>query len=165
MAHSTAPQDAFPPPGHNHRHCAAGARARLEQAFADKRMRLTGLRQEVFDEIAASHQAVGAYEVLERMAAKGNRLAPISVYRAIEALIEAGVIHRLESRNAFFACHASHRTGQGQIVLSCEKCTTVAEVSAGPVLDGIGTAASGVGFSVRRAIVEVSGLCANCASS
>jgi Fur family zinc uptake transcriptional regulator len=158
------PHQPFPPPGHNHGRCSADALERLKEVFAQRKMRLTDLRQHVFEEIAASHQAFGAYDILERMAAKGNRLAPISVYRAIEALMEAGVVHRLESRNAFFACHASHRAGHGQIVLTCERCTSVAEVGAGGVLDDIDAAARAVGFEVRRAIVEVSGLCGHCTS-
>lgn len=128
-------------------------------------MRLTALRQQIFEEIAASHQAIGAYEVLERIAAKGHRLAPISVYRAIDALLEAGVIHRLESRNAFFACHAAHEAGHGQIVLTCERCTAVAEVAAAPIMDDIAAAAGTAGFKVRRTIIEVAGLCANCVAA
>jgi hypothetical protein len=54
----------------------------------------------VFGEIAASHKAIGAYEVLDKLAARGERLAPISVYRAIDALLAAGIVHRFESRNA-----------------------------------------------------------------
>lgn len=156
---------AFPHPAHNHGSCAADALQRVRHVFAEKRMRLTDLRQQVFEEIAASHRAVGAYEILERIAAKGTRLAPISVYRSIDALIEAGVIHRLESKNAFFACHARHLQGHGQIVLTCEQCTTVAEIGADPVIADIGLAAQSVGFTVHRAIVEVAGLCAHCAGA
>lgn len=159
------PSRAFPHPAHNHGNCAADALVRLRDVFGEKRMRLTDLRRHVFEEIAASHQAVGAYEILERMAAKGNRLAPISVYRAIDALMQAGVIHRLESKNAFFACHAEHQLGLGQIVLTCEQCTAVAEIGAASVIKDIDEAARSVGFRVRRAIVEVAGLCAHCASA
>ena len=66
----------------------------------------------MFEEIAATHASIGAYDILAKLAEKGTRLAPISVYRAIDALLEAGVIHRLESKNAFFACRrhgSSHR--------------------------------------------------------
>ena len=72
----------------------------------------------MFEEIAATHASIGAYDILAKLAEKGTRLAPISVYRAIDALLEAGVIHRLESKNAFFACRRmDHRTGRRPIFL------------------------------------------------
>ncbi|MBX9590366.1 MAG: transcriptional repressor [Hyphomonadaceae bacterium] len=126
-------------------------------------MKLTPLRQAVFQEIAAaSHRAIGAYDVLERMAARGERLAPISVYRAIDALVAAGIVHRFESRNAFFACHAGHE--QRQLVLACERCNSVAEVDGARVFAAIDRTADAASFSAsgKTAVVEVWGLCANC---
>ena len=152
----------FPVPGHDHHPCLAEALAKAADAFAARKLRLTPLRERVFAEIAGSHHAVGAYDVLERLAQSGERLAPISVYRAIDALIAAGVIHRLESRNAFFACHATHGGGRELLVLVCEACGGVAEVSASPVFTGIETAARSAGFTPRTPMVEVSGRCANC---
>ena len=108
---------------------------RARKAFDDKGLKLTPLRQAVFREIAASHRAIGAYEVLDRLAASGERLAPISVYRAIDALVAAGIVHRFESRNAFFACHAGHE--MRQLVLACETCGRVAEVDGDKVFAAI----------------------------
>src|SRR5262249_61290988 len=79
---------------------------RAREAFQTKGLKLTPLRQSVFREIAASHRAIGAYEVLDRLAERGERLAPISVYRAIEALVSAGIVGRFQRRNALFSCHA-----------------------------------------------------------
>src|ERR1044072_2750267 len=99
----------------------AKAVERANQAFSEKNLRFTKLRQDVFQESASTYASIGAYDVLARLAEKGTRLAPISVYRAIDALLEAGVIHRLESKNAFFACRRmDHRTGRRPIFLSCE---------------------------------------------
>lgn len=138
--------------------------ARARNAFEAKGLRLTPLRKAVFQEIAAaSHRAVGAYEVLERMAARGERLAPVSIYRAIDALVEAGIVHRFESRNAFFACHAGHE--QRQLVLACERCNSVAEVDGAEVFAAIDRTSRAAQFSAgtnKAAVVEVWGLCANC---
>ena len=155
-------EDAFPDPRHDHHPCVAEALARARAAFEAKGLRLTGLRQTVLEEIAGSHHAVGAYELLERLATKGRRLAPISVYRAIDALREAGVVHRLESRNAFFACHGAHAAGGTLVVLACEGCGTVAEVDGGAVAEAIADAARPTGFHPRAAVVEVLGLCGHC---
>ena len=82
--------------------------------FAEKNLRFTDLRRKVFEEIASTQASVGAYEVLDRLAKKGTRLAPISIYRALDALLEAGVVHRLESKNAYFACRQLHRPRTGR---------------------------------------------------
>lgn len=169
MNESTASADAaFPQPGHNHARCLSHALDRARLAFEDKGLRLTELRRQVLEEIAGSHHSVGAYDVLERLAAKGTRLAPISVYRAIDALIEAGVVHRLESRNAYFACHAAHHGARGagggmhHLVLVCERCGTVAEIESGGVCAALDVAAREAGFEPRVRVVEMAGLCAHC---
>jgi Fur family zinc uptake transcriptional regulator len=154
--------NAFPAPEHNHAPCLNLALERAQRAFATKGSRLTELRQQVLAEMAGSHDAIGAYEVLDRLARKGTRVAPISVYRAIDALLEAGVIHRLESRNAFFACHAGHAPERSQLVLSCESCGRVAEVAGEPVFTAIESAVEGARFRTRRTVAEVSGVCADC---
>ena len=155
---------AFPAPEHNHSLCLDEAMERARKAFDDKGMRLTPLRESVFREIAAaSHQAIGAYDILERLAARGERLAPISIYRAIQALVAAEIVHRFESRNAYFACHAGHE--HRQLVLACERCNAVAEVEGARVFAAIDKAAESAQFSAsasRAAVVEVWGLCANC---
>jgi Fur family zinc uptake transcriptional regulator len=158
---------AFPAPGHDHGSCVKGTLARAADAFEARGLRLTPLRRRVLEEVAASHHAIGAYEILDRLARKEDtRLAPISVYRALDALLEMGVVHRLESRNAYFACHASHsKNGPRQIVLACERCATVAEVAAPVAFDAIDGAAKTAGFRASRALVEVAGLCAACASA
>jgi Fur family zinc uptake transcriptional regulator len=161
------PSKAFPAPGHNHDACLDEAMARARAAFAAKGLRLTPLREQVFQAIAAaSHRAIGAYEVLNRLAQGGERLAPISVYRAIDALVAAGIVHRFESRNAFFACHAGHQ--ERQLVLACDRCGSVAEVDGAAVFAAIDEVADGAQFSAssaKGAVVEVWGRCGNCAST
>jgi len=141
----------------------------LDQAtaiFAEKNLRFTDLRRKVFEEIASTHASVGAYEVLDRLAKKGTRLAPISVYRALDALLEAGVVHRLESKNAYFACRQLHRprTGRRPMFLSCEKCGTVQEVDGDDIFKAIDAAAHGAKFEPRVRFAEVSGMCHECAA-
>lgn len=140
----------------------------LEQAsniFAEKNLRFTDLRRKVFEEIAQTTTSVGAYEVLDRLAKKGTRLAPISVYRALDALLEAGVVHRLESKNAYFACSRLHlpRTGRRPIFLSCEHCGSVIETDGDDIFKSIDAASRQAKFEPRVKFVEVSGTCLDCA--
>jgi Fur family transcriptional regulator, zinc uptake regulator len=143
----------------------AKAVERASQAFLDKNLRFTKLRQDVFQEIASTYTSIGAYDVLARLAEKGTRLAPISIYRAIDALLEAGVIHRLESKNAYFACRRlDHATGRRPIFLACERCNAVQEVDSEGVFDTIDRLSRAASFQPRVKFVEVSGLCRSCAS-
>ncbi len=164
---SPAARATFPEPGHDHGPCLESTLQRAAEIFETNGLKLTPLRRRVLEEVAGSHHAVGAYEILERLSRKERtRMAPISVYRALEALLEMGVVHRLESRNAYFACHAPHgKHAARQIVLACERCATVMEVAASPAFDAIDRAADTTGFKTSRVMVEVSGVCATCAAS
>ena len=157
-----AEASAFPAPDHNHGSCETALLDRAAQTFEAKGMKLTELRRRVLEEIAASHQALGAYEILDRLSAKGPRLAPISVYRAIDALHGAGLVHRLESHNAFFACHAHHDPSRNQVFLACERCGRVAEIAGDQVFAALRTLVEKAEFEVRRTVTEVTGTCATC---
>jgi Fur family transcriptional regulator, zinc uptake regulator len=160
----TTTDSGFPGPGHNHVACLKHTLERARTAFETSGLKLTDLRLRVFSEIAASHHAVGAYDIIESLSKTGTRLAPVSVYRAIEALIEAGVVHRLESKNAYFACHANHAGQRQNLVLSCHSCGTIAEVDAEKVFSAIDAVANAQHFEQSQRIVEVSGRCAHCLS-
>ncbi len=159
----TEARSSFPDPAHDHGPCLDEAVARAESAFEASGLRLTPLRRTVLEEIAASHAAIGAYDILERLARKsGRRLAPISIYRALDSLVDAGLVHRLESRNAFFACHTVHAADRRQIVLACRTCSVIAEVTEAAVFDGIARAAERSGFVPDQTLVEVTGFCSKC---
>lgn len=155
----------FPAPGQLNGRRLSQAVERTSRVFEQKKLRFTKLRQQVYEEIAAIHTSIGAYEILDRLATKGTRLAPISIYRAIDALMEAGVIHRLESKNAFFACRRPEHgfeKGRRPLILACEKCGSVAEVDSGEIFETIGRMAEAAKFKPRVKFVEVSGLCPRC---
>jgi Fur family transcriptional regulator, zinc uptake regulator len=153
---------AFPEHDHNHGSCEHDLLDRAGRVFEAKGMKMTDLRRNVLNEIAGSHQALGAYEILERLATKGQRLAPISVYRAIDALHEVGLVHRLESRNAFFACHSPHAPGRDQVILACDRCGRVAEMPGEQVFSAINKLVEAAQFEVRRTVTEISGVCSTC---
>ncbi len=164
MAETTV-RNPFPGPEQQTAKKLAQIVERAAKAFEEKQLRFTALRKKVFEEIAATHSSIGAYEILARLTEKGTRVAPISVYRAIDALLDAGVIHRLESKNAFFACRrADHTTGRRPLFLSCEKCGAVGEVDGQDIFDLIGERAKGAKFTPRVKFVEVQGICPRCAA-
>ena len=77
----TGGQAIFPEPDHDHACCAVGALARAVAVCAERGERLTPLRRRVLESLAASHRPLGAYEIIDQLAALGPRPAPITIYR------------------------------------------------------------------------------------
>jgi Fur family zinc uptake transcriptional regulator len=148
-------------PHHNHELCAANLISRAERACARRGSRLTDQRREVLACVAESHAAVGAYHIIERMAERGSRPAPISVYRALDFLLAHGLVHKIESRNAFVACSHPH-DGLPAVMLICDTCGLVAELDAAEVFDRLRMAAASDGFASERIMVEIAGQCRFC---
>jgi Fur family transcriptional regulator, zinc uptake regulator len=147
---------------HNHKHCMSAVEARADGAFNARGMKLTPLRRRILTTIASSHDAVGAYQVIERIAQEeGRRLAPVSVYRIIDSLIDIGVVHKLESRQAYYACHGDHEAGR-QVALTCRNCSSVAELDGQELLRTAKAKAGKVGFIAESVLMEIRGLCEKC---
>jgi Fur family zinc uptake transcriptional regulator len=154
--------DGFPVP--EHAVCLDDAIRSAREAFNRHEMPFTPLREKVFRELAGSHRAIGAYDVLNSLAKKGTRLTPSSLYRIINMLVDLGVVRRFESRNAYYASRSADPMSQ-RIVLACEECGRVADADGVPMFRGIRRALTRRAFSPRSAIIEVLGVCAHCAGS
>jgi Fur family zinc uptake transcriptional regulator len=156
----------FPSPDHDHDRCSADAMAHAEALCRARGQRLTPLRRQVLETLAESHRTLGAYEIMDRMAEQGPRPAPITVYRALDFLLENGLVHRIESRNAFLACIGEHETGAGTTVfLICERCGAVGEANSKAVAETLQSAARAAGFTPKARVIEVTGVCAHCGGS
>lgn len=153
--------DPFPDAGHDHQRCQAAILADAEHLCWARRVRLTAQRRRVLEIVAEHHRAVGAYEILEKLAEDGRRPAPISVYRALDFLIGQGLVHRLASLNAYVACQ-NPSTRHGAWFLICRHCGMIGEMADSRVGRAIVAAASDRGFAVSAPVVEVAGLCVNC---
>jgi len=153
---------AFPPPGHDHGRCASDAISYAEAICAARKERLTPIRRRVLEALLASHQPLGAYELIDRLANRGTRPAPITVYRALDFLREQGLVHRIESRNAFIACVHNHADSDPVVFLICERCGAVGEAASAAVAETIKTASRAAGFTPKTPLIEISGICAHC---
>jgi Fur family zinc uptake transcriptional regulator len=152
----------FPAPGHDHGRCAGDAIAHAEAICDERKERLTPIRRRVLEALLTSHQPLGAYELIDRLADDGSRPAPITIYRALDFLREQGLAHRIESRNAFIACVHNHATGDPVVFLICEQCGAVGEAAAAAVAATIRTASRAAGFTPKTPVIEISGICAHC---
>jgi Fur family transcriptional regulator, zinc uptake regulator len=152
----------FPAPGHDHGACIADALGRAKMLCLEKGIKWTALRERVFQQVTASHRPVSAYDLIESLAQDGKRLAPVSVYRILEVLQSAGIVHRLESRNAFYACMSAHEPGRQTVALVCAGCDCVTEAEAPDAFHAIGEVSKEAHFTPRSMLIEVTGTCAAC---
>jgi Fur family zinc uptake transcriptional regulator len=158
----TMAETLFPMIEHDHDCCVESAVERAQALCQEQSVRLTPLREAVLRTLLSSHRALGAYDIIDKLHERGRRLAPISVYRVIEVLLDAGLVHRLESRNAFFACLAEHDDTRSLLVLVCEDCARVAEAEAPEAWTAIKSLTQMNGFQVNDTVLEIRGICADC---
>ena len=159
--HDHAPA-AFVP--HDHRACETRILDEAAGRLAELGGRLTPVRRRTLEILLESHRAMGAYEVLDRLAAEGFGRQPPVAYRALEFLVEHGLAHRLQRLNAFAACLHPGRD-HAPAFLICRACEALAELPAAPVRAALSDLADATGFAVERVTIEAVGLCPLCAKA
>lgn len=146
---------------HDHQNCIDTALDEAAELCARRGVRLTPLRRRVLELIWDSHQATGAYAILDALRQANNRAAPPTVYRALEFLSAHGLIHRIESLNAYIGCIRPDHDHAGQFLI-CEACGATAELHDDRIASAVGDGARRAGFRDLRQTVEVAGLCPDC---
>lgn len=123
---------------------------------------LTKNQSLVFGTLSAAEGPLSAYDILDRLRDKGFR-APLQVYRALDKLLEFGLVHRLESLNAFIACaHPDCGAHDTMAFAICESCGHVAEFSDDAITEQLDKWAGSEKFRLNRTIIELRGRCADC---
>ena len=143
---------------HHHDHAAQIAEAERRCEAAGET--LTPLRRRVLDLLLQSEGPAKAYDLLPLIDAD-KQAKPPTIYRALDFLVRMGLAHRIESLNAFVACGIG-ACARSTIFLICEKCGGAEEFDAGHALVDLTEAASKDGFSIKRTMIEASGLCSTC---
>lgn len=147
---------------HDHAHCVHAALTEADTLCEQKGLRLTALRRRVLELVWQSHKPLGAYDILGVLSEQdGRRAAPPTVYRALDFLLENGLVHRIASLNAFMGCVHPEHAHQGQFLI-CRLCHTAVELEHPAISQAINQGAATVGFEVETQTVEVVGLCASC---
>lgn len=146
---------------HDHSACISSALAQARMVCADQGGRLTPQRQRVLELVWQEHKPVGAYELLERLREDGVKAAPPTVYRALEFLLAHGLIHRIESLNAYTGCTAPGTPHHGQFLV-CSECQHVAELDEPAIDHQLDESARRHGFEIKHQTVEICGLCPRC---
>ncbi len=154
---------------HDHSRCVHSALSEADTLCARQGLRLTALRRRVLELVLElvwqSHKPLGAYDILAVLSEQdGRRAAPPTVYRALDFLLENGLVHRIASLNAFIGCSHPEHKHQGQFLI-CRACHVAIELEQDSISDAIVASAKAVNFTVETQTVEVVGLCANCRSA
>jgi Fur family zinc uptake transcriptional regulator len=153
--------------GHAHGHAGASA-ASLEAALAmadtycrERGEKLTPIRRKVLELLLASGRATKAYSLLDEMRQIHPGSAPPTVYRALDFLLSAGLIHRIESINAFAVCHDLTQCQHGILVV-CQQCGNVTELHEPKLRQALVAQIEAAGYRLAGDGIELKGLCAQC---
>jgi len=146
---------------HDHRRCVERALDKAAALCTARAARLTALRRRVLELVWSSHEPVGAYAVLERLRRERRGSAPPTVYRALDFLLRQGLIHRIESLNAFVGCARPERRHGSQFLI-CTSCGDAAEIDDPRIGATLRRRAAAAGFAIDRLTVELQGVCPRC---
>lgn len=146
---------------HHHVHDAEQFVREVEAACRERKLRLTPLRRDVLELVAAAGKPIKAYDLLEQLHGRHANPAPPTVYRSLDFLLEQGFIHKLESINAFVSCF--HPGEEHQVpFLICDRCRDAIEVCDPQVARLIARQAHALGFKAQAQTLEVHGICSAC---
>lgn len=138
-----------------------------EAVCADHGVKLTDIRRKVLDAVWTSHAPIGAYDILAALnsGAPGpgaGKIAPMAIYRALDFLMEQGLVHRLASLNAFVGCALARERHTAHFLI-CRGCKSATEMEGAAVTRAVRKTLSAHGFTAETEIIEIQGLCAHCA--
>ncbi len=122
----------------------------------------TGMREAVFDALAAFDKPASAYDIAEAVSkTQGRRVAANSVYRILDLFVGANLARRVESANAYVA-NQHPACLHDCIFLICDNCGQATHLDDDRLSGGVRNAAKSAGFSAPRPVIEVRGTCGDC---
>lgn len=123
----------------------------------------TGMRQSVFEELARHERPASAYDIADNLSqSRGKRVAPNSVYRILDLFVRTNLANRIESANAYLVnTHPGCR--HDCIFLICDECGSASHFDDDKLTGALRTSGKDAGFTQVRPVVELRGICADCA--
>jgi len=148
-------------PAHTHGESPEAALALAEEYCRERGEKLTPLRRKVLELLLNSGRATKAYSLLDEMRQIHPGSAPPTVYRALDFLLSAGLVHRIESINAFTVCHDLTQCQHGILVV-CQQCGNVTELHQPKLRQALIEQIEDAGYRVASDEIELKGLCSAC---
>ena len=123
----------------------------------------TAMRADVFRALAAQNRPASAYDIAEAVGtARGKRVAANSVYRILDLFVRTNLANRIESANAYIAnTHPGCR--HDCIFLICDDCGQAEHFDDDTLTGALRQAGRDHGYTNVRPVVELRGLCPECA--
>ena len=158
---TTRSNNPFRPAAHDHATCIQDALADAEAYCRRHGLRLTDNRRRVLEIIWRGHEPVKAYDIIDALSGAGRRTAPPTVYRALDFLLETGLVHRVDSLNAFVGCPHAPGNHHAQLLI-CSRCGTIAEIEDPAIRAVVDESGARHGFTVEPQTLEIRGICQPC---
>ena len=112
--------------------------------------------------LRGAKKPVSAYDIIEMLRPEAV-LAPQTVYRSLDRLIESGSAHRIESLNAYVSCrHGDPHEATAFAI--CESCQKVIEFDEARVSLPLKAWAQENDFELEHLTLELRGTCSDCRS-
>ena len=134
----------------------------IEEYCKANNLKLTPVRQKVFQLLLKETSGLGAYRILDLLRGAGFNSQPPVAYRALDFLVEHGFVHKIESQNSFVAC-SDPGAHHSPIFMICKKCDSVSEAPVSASASDLSEALMATGFQVEQTIIEAEGVCSTCA--
>ena len=147
----------------DHHHCQETAIATAESLCQSRGIRLTPQRRQVLTLIWQSHRPVKAYDLLDQLRLSDASAKPPTVYRALDFLMEHGLIHRIDSLNAYTGCGHPDDHPCDCYFMICQSCGIAEECCNPDLAKTIHQMAAGRGFTPQQTVLEIAGFCQDCA--
>lgn len=146
---------------HAHSDSQEAALTLAEEYCRERGEKLTPIRRKVLELLLNSGRATKAYSLLDDMRQIHPGSAPPTVYRALDFLLSAGLVHRIESINAFTVCHDLTQCQHGILVV-CQQCGSVTELHQPKLRQALVAQIEDAGYRLASDEIELKGLCAAC---
>lgn len=134
---------------------------RAETRCRERGAQLTPIRREVLALLYDSENGLKAYDLLAKFKEQRGNATPPTIYRALDFLIEQGLVHKIERLNQFVACrHESHHLPG--LFLVCPRCGKVSELQDAALMASLMQRVAEAGHSLDCQEVEISSTCPGC---
>lgn len=118
-------------------------------------------RRAVLKTLGSSRFPLTVSDILSRLRKLEHAMGPVTVYRVLDALAEAGLVHRHPAHAAFSLCSMPDTDGH-HVLLRCTECGKVEEAADRRLCRRENAVARRRGFAPAHHVSELLGTCARC---